>query len=596
MANQPPFNDYPKPVQGPDTDYVSKPATNPVLRGYPLSLAATVVSSVPLLQRYYWNVAGFGTVKDLPVLDDLPTRFHPCVTPLGDTQPMVPFTSDHLKAKYTALAGRYYTISDYHELYKSGKATPLEVVEALLEITTRRESQYADAWADSHGEDHRAVEAARASTKRYAAGEPLGILDGVPFGVKDDLEVEGYICHLGVKYDSSVPEFFKKAEETVYAVRRLQEAGAIVLGKNRMHQLGADTSGCNPTQGTPTNHMNKSYYTGGSSSGGSSALGAGIVPFVVGTDSGGSTRIPAVYNGVYGMKTSHHRTGLTPHTNLVASPIAASVADLTVAYRVMSQPDPACATQSRFAVSQPPGPGAKRVMGIYRDWWKEADPRVVEVCDGAVKYFEEKLGYEVVDISIPHVAEARISHTMTLISEVVETIRSRAGRRPDWLSLLSPPNKFLLSVAAQTPASDYLKGGAMRELLMRHLAFLFQKHPGLLIMTPASPLVGWPRAPGDDSHGFSDTNTTVKNMVFTFLANFTGTPAVAAPVGYVEPEQGEGWLPIGLMATGEWGSEEQLLSWAAEAEQYLHETYEGGRVRPKSWLDVMDLVSSDKDD
>ena len=76
-------------------------------------------------------------------------------------------------------------------------------------------------------------------------------------------------------------------------------------------------------------------------------------------------------------------------------------------------------------------------------------------------------------------------------------------------------------------------------------------------------------------------------MLYTFLANMTGLPAVSAPVGYVDPEQGEGRLPIGLMAVGEWGCEEQLLGWAKEVEDYLHEKYDGGRVRPKSWLDVL---------
>lgn len=103
-------------------------------------------------------------------------------------------------------------------------------------------------------------------------------------------------------------------------------------------------------------------------------------------------------------------------------------------------------------------------------------------------------------------------------------------------------------------------------------------------------MIGWPIVPGDEAYGMSDTNTTIRNMLYVFLANLTGTPSLSAPVGYVDPDQGEGKLPIGLMATGEWGSEEHLLAWAGEVEEYLHNATEFGRRRPSEWLDVVDLV------
>lgn len=89
----------------------------------------------------------------------------------------------------------------------------------------------------SHGKDDLALEAARASTERYARGEERGLLDGVPFGVKDDLDVEGYVCHVGMRYDAGNP-FFKESTRTVWAVRKMQEAGAVMVGKLAMHELG----------------------------------------------------------------------------------------------------------------------------------------------------------------------------------------------------------------------------------------------------------------------------------------------------------------------------------------------------------------------
>lgn len=503
---------------------------------------------------------------------------------------MLPFEPALLKVENAGNASkpRYYTAADYHEMYKAGKVTPLQVIETILAAIQKNQSlpsKYEDAWLET-GKDAEVREAARASTERYSAGKPLGVLDGVPVGIKDDLDIKGYASNFGMK---PVPglDFFKEKKKTVWPVQKLQEAGAIVVGKNKMHECGADTNGLNIAQGTPTNHLNTSYYPGGSSSGGCSALGAGVVPIVLGTDAGGSTRIPAAFNGVYGMKTTHHRTMHFDFTTCVCSPIAASVADLTIAYRTISQPDPDQHSGRMFALSKPPAPGVKKVMGIYRDWWKQADPRVQEICEKAVAHFAENNGYEIVDISIPFIAEARMAHGAICVVELAEMARRRTPNPADWLSIVGPTNKILLSVAALTPGADYLEYNALREVMMRHLAFLFQKYPGLMIMTPVTPLIGWGITPGDESYGLSDTNTTIKNMMYIFLANLVGTPAVTAPVGYVDPEQGEGRLPIGMQAMGEWGSEEQLLAWAGEAEKYLHEAVDGGRRRPKTWFDVL---------
>ena len=164
----------------------------------------------------------------------------------------------------------------------------------------------------------------------------------------------------------------------------------------------------------------------------------------------------------------------------------------------------------------------------------------------------------------------------------------------DPLNICGSANRLLLAVGSATPSGDYLKANALRELVMRHLAFLFQKHPGLLIMTPTTSAIGWARSPADEVYGMSDVDLTLSNMKYVWLANLTGTPAVSAPVGYVDPEIGEGKVPIGLMATGEWNSEEQLLEWAGEAECYLYEVYEEGRRRPDTWLDVMKRAQESK--
>lgn len=287
------------------------------------------------------------------------------------------------------------------------------------------------------------------------------------------------------------------------------------------------------------------------------------------------------------MKPTQHRTVFMKFTTCVTGPIAASASDLTIAYRLMAQPNPDCASGRLFAASQPPAPGAKRYIGIYRDWWAGADPRVQQVCEKAVDRMAARYGYEVVDISIPFIPEARSAHSLICVAEMAEMGRRRTPNPADWLSLVSPANKLLMSVATQTPSADYIKSNCLREVLMQHLAFLFQKYPNLLIVTPTTPIIGWPRVAGDDAHGMSNTNISFKNMMYVFLSNLTGTPSLSAPAGYVDPDQGEGRLSIGMMATAEWGAEELLLTWAREAEEYLHEEVEPKDRRPMTWFDVL---------
>ena len=160
---------------------------------------------------------------------------------IGKAWPMLSIEPDLLAAKHVNAKVRYYSVNDYHELYRSGKTTPLDVVKALLPLTKPgkdNKHKYDDAWADNHGNDELVLEAARASAERWAAGKPLSILDGVPIGVKDDVDVKGYVNHIGMKYNADSTSF-KRQDKSVWCVQALQDAGAVVLGRNRMHELGS---------------------------------------------------------------------------------------------------------------------------------------------------------------------------------------------------------------------------------------------------------------------------------------------------------------------------------------------------------------------
>ncbi|KAI0479432.1 amidase signature domain-containing protein [Xylariaceae sp. FL0804] len=589
------FTGYPRAREGPDTPYLRAEESNPVLRGWPLVIAANLVTRSSFLTRAVWTNAKFGVIKDLPGLEQYSSCLDPVVTPLGTestaaTKPGI--TPDLFHRQLEDVPGRFYSAADYHELFKSGQLTPLHVAKALLPLTSRSAkpgSKYASAWSTSR--EDLVLAAAKASTERYSRGEPLGVLDGVPVGVKDDIDVEGYISHYGLAYNAAEP-FFKPATSTLWPIRQLEAAGAIVIGKLCMHELGSDVSGCNPRWKSPTNWYNTSYYTGGSSSGAGSALSAGLVPIAVGTDAGGSIRIPSSYCGVFGLKPTLHRVYKMNSSICVIGPMAATVADLTIAYRLMAAPDPDDPVQGSFAPSVPPSPAAKKTIGICPEWFDVSSAAVREATKKAIAYFTDKLGYEAVDISIPYLQQGQWAHGAWALAEAVDKQRSRVADRANHLSQVNHCNQMLLSLGACTSAADMLKYGQLRAMLREHLAFLFRKHPGLLILTPTVPDAGWKKHPGDEAYGFSDGNHTMRSMMYIWLANSTGCPALSAPVGYVDPEPGsaEGKLPVGLMALGEWGAEEQLLAWAGDVENYLNGAWEGGRVRPAEWADVVEMA------
>lgn len=316
-------------------------------------------------------------------------------------------------------------------------------------------------------------------------------------------------------------------------------------------------------------------------------MSVGIVPFVLGTDAGGSLRIPAGFNGVYALKPSHSRTMYTDFSTVRIGPIAATVADLTIAYRLIAQPDHDCPVQGRFTPSVPLKPGTRRTIGICQDLWKHADPRVADTCRKTVDWLVASHGYDVVDIELPLIDEGRVAHSIICLAHLTRIARRHSPNPAAWLSTYNAANKVILGVGLQASAGDLVAANALRELLMRHLAFLFRKYPNLLILTPTTPIIGWPRYPSDEAYGMTNANISIRNMMYVYLANLAGTPSLSAPAGYVDPDQGEGKMPVGLMALAEWGAEEQLLGWATEVEDYLTQGYEGGRRRPTASLDVL---------
>lgn len=271
--------------------------------------------------------------------------------------------------------------------------------------------------------------------------------------------------------------------------------------------------------------------------------------------------------------------------NGVIGPIASSLEDLALVYRVMSEPDPHDPSSSAFPlprasltpISAPP---TKRI-GIYRPWFNDAPQAITSFCNSAVERLVATEGYELVELpAIPYLNEARVAHALSIITEIATFANGD-------FSSYNAANQIILSVASRTPALDFNYANKVRNMFMSHFASIWQKYPGMILVTPTSPMPGVKIQESHISVGVSDTNSSVQCMRYVFLANFIGTPSLSAPVGYLENN-----IPVGLMGLAEWGKEEDLFGWGKDVAGGL--ATGPGRQKGEIWVDVLGGVGATK--
>ena len=374
-----------------------------------------------------------------------------------------------------------------------------------------------------------------------------------------------------------------------------------------------DTTNNNPTHGTPLNPHSAHHYPGGSSGGSAVAVSTGLIPLALGADGGGSIRIPSSFCAIAGLKPTHGRVSISPTPSLdpsvcVVGPMATNIADLAIGYSIMAAPNPVDQPSAFFPPPLSPLHAPilnvvppKRTIGIYQAWFDSAESSVLSRCTDILDKYKS-YGWDFVPITVPLLSLGQKAHAMTILSEIsssaasLPTASTQSGK-----SVFSPANRVLLSIAKQTPAQDFILAQKLRNLLMQHLSYLFQKHPGMIIVTPTTPNLGWRIQDKNDlSYGLSDADMSLRTMEYVWLANFVGCPALSVPVALIEMDgmvdgirgKNEGRIPIGLMGMGEWGNELGVLEWGKDGEGIL--INEGESIldwRPKGqWVDVFKLA------
>ena len=220
-------------------------------------------------------------------------------------------------------------------LYRAKRLSPVEAVKATL---ARIERFNGTVNAFCHLDPEGALATARLSEQRWMAGAPKGLADGVPLGVKDNIAVAGMPTRFGSKLTSTDPHTFDAP-----AVARLKEHGAVVLGKTAMPEYGWKATSDSPLTGFTRNPWDTRMTTGGSSAGAVASTVLGMGALHLGTDGGGSIRIPAAFTGCFGLKPTRARVPAFPASPLGTiahhGPLTRTVADAALAMSVISAPD-----------------------------------------------------------------------------------------------------------------------------------------------------------------------------------------------------------------------------------------------------------------
>jgi Asp-tRNA(Asn)/Glu-tRNA(Gln) amidotransferase A subunit family amidase len=392
---------------------------------------------------------------------------------------------------------------------------------------------------------------ARASQARLRAGSPRSILEGVPVAVKDELDMTPYPTTVGTRFLGRAP-----ATADATCVARLRAAGAVLLGKANMHEIGINPNGANPHHGLVRNPYDRARDSGGSSSGSAAAVASGLCPLAVGADGGGSVRIPAALCGVAGLKATYGRVsehGAAPLCWSVAhvGPIGATVADVALGYALMAGPDP----QDPSSMVQPAltlaGVEEARLdglrVGVYTPWLEHAAPDVVATTRAALRHLEAA-GARVVEVQLPHLDLIRVAHAVTILAEMATAM----DRYPEEAAALAPHVRVNLLVGRRFTGTDYIRAQRVRAKAMGEMDALFQQVD--LLATPTTAITA-PKIPvTDPRETWSDLSTVTEVMRYVFLTNLTGHPGLTVPAGY-----DEAGLPVGLQLTADHWQEALLF-------------------------------------
>jgi len=435
-----------------------------------------------------------------------------------------------------------------------GRASAREVVASALDRIARIDGRVG-AFTDVLTE--RARMRAETLDAAIARGEAIGPLAGVPFAVKNLIDVAGLPTRAGSKINRDCPP----AARDGTVVRRLEEAGAILVGALNMGEYAYDFTGENVHDGDAHNPHALDHMTGGSSGGSGAAVAAGLVPLTLGSDTNGSIRVPAAFCGCFGMKPTYGRISRAGSFPFVGSldhlgPMARSVADLALAYDALQGPDP----EDPVLTSRVPEPakpslesgiGGLRIAVAGGYFARGGDPEAFT----AVARVAEALGASR-EVELPEAHRARAAAYLITAAEGATLHLDRLRTRP---RDFDPAVRDRLIAGAMIPAPFVERAQRFRRWYRDAVLTVFDSVD--VILAPATPC----RAPkGGQTHFVLDGVTLPVRAnigLFTQPISFIGLPVVAVPVRL------DAGLPLGVQVIAAPWREDLALRVARQLER-----------------------------
>ena len=419
--------------------------------------------------------------------------------------------------------------------YRSRQLSPVEVTRAVVAHVRQWEPHLHATYAFEPDE---ALAQAEASQARWLKGAPIGPLDGVPTTIKENIATRGVPVPLGTAATVLTP-----AERDAPPAARLREAGAVILGKTTMPDYGMLSSGLSSFHPLTRNPWDLTKNPGGSSAGASAAAAAGYGPLHVGTDIGGSVRLPAGWCGVFGLKPSLGRIPIfPPYAGRAAGPMTRTVADAALMMATLSLPD------ARDTMSLPYQAIAwdrldRDVKGLHiglmmdAGWGISAEPEVRAAVDAAARAIEAAGAI---------VTPIKPFMTRAMIDGMDDFWRTRS-----WLDMSALPAerraKVLPYIAAWARGGEGLSGErvfrgysqmhAMREAAVAACA------PYDFVLSPTAPMPAYAAGLASPT---DDPAAPFEHIAFTLAFNMSEQPAASINCGYTS-----GGLPIGLQIVGQ---------------------------------------------
>ena len=424
----------------------------------------------------------------------------------------------------------YLTIHEAQQLIRERKLSPVELTKSVLDriaAVDGRLHAYINLMADS------AMDTARAAEAEITKGNWRGPMHGIPFAVKDQLDVEGA--------PARVRQFTQGVGDAT-PVRKLREAGAVLLGKLHMSSMPGEELPL------PRNPWNTDHITGGSSTGSGAAVAGGLCLGSLGEDTAGSIRNPSAFCGIAGLKATYGRVsrhGLAPLSWSLdhCGPMARAVEDLAHMLNALAGYDAKDPTSSAQPVvdytSALSGDVKGMVIGVPRDYIDECAPRTVGVVlrrvDEAIAQLKA-LGARIEEVKVPTLHLATIANAVIYYNEFWAANRGAAA---SVLATGAAQRRARIYLGLLTNSSDYIQAQRIRSRCRAELAQVFEKVDCLALPNQNGP------APRVEDVGPIDT--LFKHVVPEFHGpfNLTGLPTLSVPCGFSENS-----LPIALQIVG----------------------------------------------